>query len=83
MCIYVPAMQMIDVGCGIGGSSRHIVRSKGGKATGISLSPVQVHKASLNYLWFIGALQVLLFCSKLMRYSPHNPIPRMGQHIFF
>lgn len=35
-------MQMVDVGCGIGGSSRHIARKFGCTAQGITLSPVQV-----------------------------------------
>ena len=34
--------QMVDVGCGIGGSSRHIARKYGCAARGITLSPVQV-----------------------------------------
>lgn len=33
---------MVDVGCGIGGSSRHIAKKFGCKAEGITLSPVQV-----------------------------------------
>ena len=35
-------LQMVDVGCGIGGSSRHIAKKFGCKAEGITLSPVQV-----------------------------------------
>ena len=35
-------VQMVDVGCGIGGSSRHIAKKFGCKAEGITLSPVQV-----------------------------------------
>lgn len=35
-------MQMVDVGCGIGGSSRHIAKKFGCRAEGITLSPVQV-----------------------------------------
>ena len=34
--------QMVDVGCGIGGSSRYVSRKFGGSARGITLSPVQV-----------------------------------------
>lgn len=36
------AQSMLDVGCGIGGSSRHIAQKFNCKATGITLSPVQV-----------------------------------------
>ncbi|KAL6751861.1 S-adenosyl-L-methionine-dependent methyltransferase [Haematococcus lacustris] len=38
---------MVDVGCGIGGSSRHIVRKfPGASAKGITLSPVQAKRAN-------------------------------------
>jgi SAM-dependent methyltransferase len=33
---------VLDVGCGIGGSTRHIARKYGAVGTGITLSPVQV-----------------------------------------
>eukprot|EP00638_Chattonella_subsalsa_P008042 CAMPEP_0117751076 /NCGR_PEP_ID=MMETSP0947-20121206/10754_1 /TAXON_ID=44440 /ORGANISM="Chattonella subsalsa, Strain CCMP2191" /LENGTH=352 /DNA_ID=CAMNT_0005569377 /DNA_START=67 /DNA_END=1125 /DNA_ORIENTATION=- len=36
----------VDVGCGIGGSSRHIARKYGSKATGITLSPIQAARAN-------------------------------------
>jgi tocopherol O-methyltransferase len=32
----------VDVGCGVGGSTRHLARKFGAKGTGITLSPVQV-----------------------------------------
>ncbi len=35
-------LQMVDVGCGIGGSSRYISRKFGCTANGITLSPKQV-----------------------------------------
>lgn len=38
---------MVDVGCGIGGSSRHVARRwAGAKATGFTLSPVQAARAN-------------------------------------
>ena len=42
------APQMVDVGCGIGGSSRHIARRLGCAARGITLSPVQVSSPTCN-----------------------------------
>lgn len=36
---------VLDVGCGIGGSSRHIATRFGAAATGVTLSPVQVERA--------------------------------------
>ena len=42
---------MVDVGCGIGGSSRHIARKFGCTAKGITLSPVQV---GVNLTWLVG-----------------------------
>ena len=38
---------MIDVGCGIGGSSRHISRKFGCSARGITLSPKQAARANV------------------------------------
>lgn len=35
-------LQMVDVGCGIGGSSRHVAKKFGASASGITLSPKQV-----------------------------------------
>ena len=36
---------VLDVGCGVGGSSRHIARRYGATARGVTLSPVQVQRA--------------------------------------
>ncbi|CAD7698747.1 unnamed protein product [Ostreobium quekettii] len=38
--------RMVDVGCGIGGSSRHIIRKYGCTSTGITLSAVQAARAN-------------------------------------
>eukprot|EP01031_Cornospumella_fuschlensis_P029792 gene29792-35971_t len=38
--------KMVDVGCGVGGSSRYIVKNFGGSATGLSLSPFQIGRAN-------------------------------------
>jgi cyclopropane fatty-acyl-phospholipid synthase-like methyltransferase len=38
--------QMVDVGCGIGGSSRHIARKYGCTARGLTLSPVQARRSA-------------------------------------
>lgn len=40
-----PPKSMVDVGCGVGGSSRHIARKYGCTAKGISLSPYQIKRA--------------------------------------
>ena len=40
-----PPQNIIDVGCGIGGSTLHLARKFGSKATGITLSPVQASRA--------------------------------------
>lgn len=36
---------VVDVGCGVGGSSRHIAKKYGATGVGLSLSPFQIEKA--------------------------------------
>lgn len=37
---------IVDVGCGIGGSSRYMARKSGANCVGITLSPVQALRAN-------------------------------------
>ena len=39
-------LQVVDVGCGIGGSSRHLARRFGAQTNGITLSPVQASRGN-------------------------------------
>jgi hypothetical protein len=43
----VQCSSMVDVGCGVGGSSRHIASRLGCKAVGVSLSPYQIDVANM------------------------------------
>ncbi len=40
-----PGCKILDVGCGFGGSSIHLAKSYDAKATGITISPIQVEMA--------------------------------------
>jgi len=60
----MPSMEgkkMVDVGCGVGGSSRYIVNKYGGSAEGLSLSPFQVSRAN--------ALSAVANLSKSLQYQ--------------
>ena len=41
-----PPTSVVDVGCGIGGSSRHIAQKYNCKAQGITLSPYQANRGN-------------------------------------
>jgi tocopherol O-methyltransferase len=41
-----PGSRMLDIGCGFGGSSLFLARTLGVKATGITISPIQVQMAN-------------------------------------
>lgn len=43
---FVPPKAVVDVGCGIGGSSRHIAKKYGCTAQGITLSPYQAQRGN-------------------------------------
>ena len=42
---------LLDVGCGMGGSSIHLAESRGCHALGITISPLQRHWATLASRW--------------------------------
>jgi tocopherol O-methyltransferase len=44
--VETPPKSVVDVGCGIGGSSRHIASKYNCKAQGITLSPYQANRGN-------------------------------------
>lgn len=46
-----PGAAMIDIGCGMGGSSIHLARSRGCRATGVTISPLQRRWAQTAAWW--------------------------------
>lgn len=67
------AKNVVDVGCGIGGSSRHIARKYNCKAQGITLSPYQANRgnelAKEQGLADQTSFQVRLFLSIVWEFS--------------
>src|SRR5579863_7328356 len=41
-----PGSDILDIGCGIGGSSLHLAKTYDAKATGITISPIQIEMAN-------------------------------------
>ncbi len=46
-----PGQRLVDVGCGMGGSSIHLAKSRGCQALGVTISPLQRHWAALSSRW--------------------------------
>ncbi len=73
-----PGMKVIDVGCGVGGPMRRVVRESGASVLGVNSSQVQLEKAkSLNNAAGIGRLVDYLSCSFMdMGAIPDNTFDR-------
>ena len=62
--------RIVDVGCGIGGSSRYLARKYGAQCQGITLSPVQAGRASV-----LAKAEGLAdkVCAKLSQFDKFQP----------
>jgi cyclopropane fatty-acyl-phospholipid synthase-like methyltransferase len=54
--------RLLDVGCGIGGSSIHLAKTRGCRATGVTISPLQRHWAGLSARWHGVAARTSFHC---------------------
>src|SRR5262249_32265066 len=55
--------EVLDVGCGIGGSAIHLARALGCQVTGVTLSPFQRSWAALSARWHGVAGDVRFLCA--------------------
>ena len=56
-----PPKSIVDVGCGIGGSSRHIAKKYGCTAKGITLSPYQAKRGNDLVSWYFPIFLLVVF----------------------
>ena len=68
-CAVRPGNSVLDVGCGVGGSSIHLARRFGCRVTGITLSPVQRAWAACSARWQGVAARAEFRCADAERVS--------------
>jgi len=62
-----PGVRVLDVGCGMGGSSIHLARELGCEVTGVTLSPVQRLWATCEARWRGVAKRTTFICGDAER----------------